>query len=518
MRDVLDQDFASPDRNVEDELIGKWFPRVGALAVVVGAGFGFRYAVDQGWIGLRLRVMLGILLASVLIAIGDWTKKRGWPVYAAAITGGGIGLMYLTLWAAVGVYGLLSASAGFLCLIGVSGLGCALAVRHESQTLALLSIIGGFVNPFITGASAEMPHGLYLYILSIDLAVVALSFLRPWNLLEKVAFISSWIVLEVGAGTPRLSMIAATGIFLMFGVLPYARVLLGRDQGTTDLAMVPINGLLYYFAIFARSTGDFEPYRGLVTLGLAAFFLIGTLVIRGRDRDEYVETTSAALAFFFITMWVPVQLGVELIPFGWAIEAVVLLSLAVVHDDERLRIGGWIILVMAGMTELFVVADGPESVLHENYGRFVMIALVAALYIGAYLEHRSQERHTRDLALVAANVVTLGWLSLEVYAAVWYNVVNPRIEDLHFGLSGVWALYAALLLGVGIYFRARGARLMSLVLFGITIVKMALHDLWLLDTLQRLIGFTGIGAILLVCSLTYHRFRYWVMGENAGGV
>ncbi len=26
--------------NIEDELLGKWFPRIGALAVVIGAGFG----------------------------------------------------------------------------------------------------------------------------------------------------------------------------------------------------------------------------------------------------------------------------------------------------------------------------------------------------------------------------------------------------------------------------------------------------------------------------------------------
>lgn len=510
------RDFLGVDKNVEDEVFGKWFPRIGALALVMGAGFGFRYAIDQGWIGPRLRVMAGILLASILIGIGDWARKREWSAYAQAITGGGVGLMYLTLWAAVGIYGLLPASVGFIGLVAVSGLGCALAIRHESQALALLSVVGGFINPFVTGASSEMPHGLYLYILSVDLAVVALSFIRPWNLLEKVAFTGSWIVLEVGGGSPRVSLLAATGIFLMFGALPYARILLRRGQGITDLAMVPINGLLYYFAVFVRATGDMEFVRGPLALGLAAFFLAGLLIVKDREGEGgIVATSSGVMSFIFLTIWAPVQLGVELMALGWAVEALLLLGLAVLSRDVRVRAGGWIVLTMATMTQLAFITEGPDSALEENYGRIVLIILIAAIYVGAYLEHHSGGFDLRDLAVVGANVLTLLWLSLEVYSAVWYNVATPRAEDLQFGLSGVWALYAGSLLAVGIFFRVRPARLMSLVLFGVTILKMATHDLWLLDTLQRLIGFAGIGALLLACSLMYHRFREWVVPADS---
>lgn len=503
------------DRSVEDELFGKWFPRIGALAVVLGAGFGFKYAIDQGWVGARLRVMLGILLGSILIGIGDWARKREWSAYAHAITGGGVGIMYLTLWASVGLYKLVPSTVGFLCLVGVSGLGCALALRHESQTLALLSVIGGFVSPFVTGASSDMPHGLYLYVLAVDLAVVALSFIRPWNLLEKVAFVGSWIVLEVGGGSPRISLMAASGIFLMFGALPYARVLLRRGQGVTDLALVPINGLLYYFAVFVRLTGDLEDLRGPFTLALATFFLVGMFVVRGHeDRDGIVASSSAAMSFLFLTLWAPVQLGIEGMAMGWAIEALALLGLSLVQRDLVARAAGWIVLGMSAMTQLAFMAEGLDAALAENYGRVVVIVLIAALYLGSYVEHEIGSHEIRDLGIVAANVMTVLWLSLEVYASVWYGEVAPRSQDLQFGLSGVWSLYASVLLGAGIVLRARQVRMMSLVLFGITIFKMAIHDLWLLDTLQRLIGFVGIGALLLVCSLMYHRFRDWLLPSD----
>lgn len=498
-----------PEPDVEDELLGKWFPRIGALAFVLGAGFGFKYAVDQGWVDVRLRVMLGLLASSILIAVGDWSRKQGWSPYASAITGGGIGLLYLTLWASVEVYGLIPASVAFVSLIGVSGLGCALALRHGSQTLALLSVIGGFMNPFVTGASAEMPEGLYMYTLAIDLGVVALAFMRPWRILEKVAFVASWIVFEVGDGSATVSFIAATGIFLMFGAAPYARALLRRGQGVTDLAFVPVNGLIYYFAVFVRLTGDLEPYRGPFTLALGVIFLAGFLILRSAGtEDEAFSTSTGVMSFLFLTLWSPVQLGVSLTPLGWAVEALLLFGLALIVKDELMRGAGWIVLIMAGSMLLAFAASDPAGSVADNYGRFAFLTLIAALYVAAFVEQDDLWGGLRDAALVLASLMSLIWLSLEVYSGLSNEgAISPRSADLQFGLSAVWALYAGALLVVGIIFPARSARLVSLILFGVTLTKMAAHDLWLLDTLQRLIGFGGIGALLLACSLLYHRFK-----------
>lgn len=501
--------------SVEDELIGKWFPRIGALAVVVGSGFGFKYAIDQGWIGPRLRVMVGFLVATILIGIGDWTRKRDWSAYAQAITGGGVGLLYLTLWASVDMYRLIPPSVAFVCLMGVSGLGCALALRHESQALALLSVIGGFVNPFVTGAGTEMPEGLYLYILAVDLTVVFLSFVRPWRLLEKVAFVASWIVFEIGDGSTLVTVAAATGIFVMFGAIPYVRVLMDRRRGAADLGFVPANGLIYYFAVFLRLEGPLDAWRGPLTIALALFFLVGFLVVRDRDDEASVGPASAAMSFLFVTLWAPVELGIELVPLGWALQALLFFGVSLQVKDDRLRIGAWAVLAMAIAMQLMFVAFGPVHAVNDHYGRFVFAALVTAFAL-AYRRERQDESDAAAVAMISANVVALLWISLEVYSAVTDGgAIVARSQDLQFGLSGAWALYAAGLLVAGIGCRSYGARMMSLALFGLTLSKMGVHDLWLLDTLQRLIGFVGMGILLLGCSLMYHRFKTFLLPDPA---
>jgi len=66
------------------------------------------------------------------------------------------------------------------------------------------------------------------------------------------------------------------------------------------------------------------------------------------------------MSFIFLTLWTPVQLGADLMPLGWAVEALLLLAIAL-GSDERLRIGRWIVLVMATSVQLVEIAAGPSD-------------------------------------------------------------------------------------------------------------------------------------------------------------
>ncbi len=84
-----------------------------------------------------------------------------------------------------------------------------------------------------------------------------------------------------------------------------------------------------------------------------------------------------------------------------------------------------------------------------------------------------------------------------------------------FAFSTLWALYATALLTAGVVLRSKDLRVLAVVLFGLTVGKMAFSDLWLLETGQRLIGFIGIGGLLLGCSLMFHRFKGLLLDEPA---
>lgn len=83
-----------------------------------------------------------------------------------------------------------------------------------------------------------------------------------------------------------------------------------------------------------------------------------------------------------------------------------------------------------------------------------------------------------------------------------------RLENLkQLALSGGWLVYSILLMGIGLWRRIRAIRILAIVLFGCTILKIFIYDLSFLETLYRFISFLALGVILLTVSYLYQRYR-----------
>jgi uncharacterized membrane protein len=72
--------------------------------------------------------------------------------------------------------------------------------------------------------------------------------------------------------------------------------------------------------------------------------------------------------------------------------------------------------------------------------------------------------------------------------------------------SIAWALFALLLLIVGIRKQTAATRYAGLALLGITILKLFFHDLSQLDQLYRIGAFIAVAVIAIVASFLYQRF------------
>lgn len=148
-----------------------------------------------------------------------------------------------------------------------------------------------------------------------------------------------------------------------------------------------------------------------------------------------------------------------------------------------------------------------------------IIGVIACIAAASTLLARSEEdRHKSPsvIGAVAANVLALSWLTSEITNYFQGLSTNER-QAFQFALSATWAMYAAVLLVIGDALRVKWARLFAAGLLGFTIVKMTLVDLWALQTGYRILAFTGLGAVLLLTSLMYHRFKQFLLGEEETG-
>jgi uncharacterized membrane protein len=112
----------------------------------------------------------------------------------------------------------------------------------------------------------------------------------------------------------------------------------------------------------------------------------------------------------------------------------------------------------------------------------------------------------------AGLVVVFVWINLAI--ADWFStgpnlvVSFERLPARDLTTSIAWALYALVLLGVGMAWRSIGLRWVSLGLLLVTIAKVFLYDLGELRDLYRVASLLGLAISLILVSLAYQRFVF----------
>jgi uncharacterized membrane protein len=500
----------------EESVLGKWFPRAGALALLLGVGFAFKYAIDQGIIGPGLRVFLGVILGLALVAAGDATHRRGWQPYAYAVTGGGIAVVYLSIWAGYHLYGLITPAEALPILIAVTVGAAALAVRYDSVALALLATIGGFLNPVVAGRDLLGSEELLVYIAALDIGVVLLAHLRHWTILDRTAFTASWFLYSFGETDGTDGLVFASVLFLIFAAIPYLRSLGRRDLRFGDLLLAGLNPAAYYLA-GVETLGYDDPAIARFTLVLALFHLGYAYGLDRMRSDRRLQAIAGGAGIALLTLYVPLEFGAAWVPGLWAIEGAGLLLAALMLARREVSLPGVGLLALSLASATIAFEDYEPTRFLVSAESASLVLQVLAFYGAGYvaLVDRDLDPVWRRAAATIASGLTLLWMSLEARAAIAGPVPTPaQGRTVAFALSAIWGLYAAGLLSVGIVARLITARVVAIAVFGATLLKICLHDLWLVSPLHRVIAFIGIGCLLLACSLMYHRFKEMILGTS----
>src|SRR4029079_1204104 len=101
-------ELSDEPRRFETRMGLTWLNRIGVITSVFAVAFFFKYAVERGWIGETVRVALGTCAGLLALLLGDWLWRRGQRVYAQGIVATGIGILYLSFYAAYALHHLLS--------------------------------------------------------------------------------------------------------------------------------------------------------------------------------------------------------------------------------------------------------------------------------------------------------------------------------------------------------------------------------------------------------------------------
>jgi uncharacterized membrane protein len=181
---VLD---AAPVPNLETTFGLNWINRIAVLTLLLGTAFLFKYGVDNDWFGPGARVAFGVAAGTVALVAGDRLWRRGQTIFAQGIIGLGVALLYLSVYAAAMLYQLVPGSLAFLAMCGVTAGATGLALLYDSQAIAALAMIGGYITPPALSTGEDRPWILLGYIFLLNLGALALARKRHWNAIEPIA-------------------------------------------------------------------------------------------------------------------------------------------------------------------------------------------------------------------------------------------------------------------------------------------------------------------------------------------
>ena len=78
---------------------------------------------------------------------------------------------------------------------------------------------------------------------------------------------------------------------------------------------------------------------------------------------------------------------------------------------------------------------------------------------------------------------------------------------MRFGIvSALWSLQALILIGLGLKTRNQPRRIIGFVTFGITVGKVLLIDMAILQPVYRILSFAATGVLLIVAAYLYQKF------------
>jgi uncharacterized membrane protein len=173
---------------VEAAIGGRLLLYVGTVALVLGVGFFLKYAFDRNWITEWMRVSIGALSGIALIVGGLRLAGRGYSVYGQILEGGGLAVLYLSIYAAFGFYGLIGSTTAFTLFLLVTACAAFFSDRQQSQGMAIMAVGGGFLTPFMVGSGTDAQVTLFSYDAVLIAGTMYLARRRDWPLLNVVSF------------------------------------------------------------------------------------------------------------------------------------------------------------------------------------------------------------------------------------------------------------------------------------------------------------------------------------------
>ncbi len=355
---------------------GNTVARVGVVVLFFGMAFFLKYAVDSGWLPIEARLMAAAASGMILTILG-WRLRVKRQNYALILQGGGIGIVYLTVFAAVSLYELIPATPGLVLMVVLVVLSSALAVIQDARSLAVLAAVGGFLAPVLISRGGSHVT-LFSYYAILDAGILGIAWFKAWRELNLVGFLFTFVIGAAwGYQYYQPAYFFSTEPFLLLFFVFYVAVpVLFAQRQPPDLKGY-IDGSLIFgvplvaFGLQSMLARNFE-YGLAVSAICIGLFYVTLATLLWQRRQEYLLMlieVFISLAVAFGTLAIPLAVDGCWTGTAWALEGAALVWVGVRQHRWLARVFGMLVQFGAGVAFLtdFVALTSDVPILNSFY-------------------------------------------------------------------------------------------------------------------------------------------------------
>ncbi len=403
---------------------------------------------------------------------------------------------------------------------------CLIIKKLELADKALFYLLVGLVITFITIAIPVQMDGNWVTLLwameALMVFIIGRTQGRPGyeklaSVLTVLAFVS---LLDDWSGHPGLNWFMESGTeqpSAFFNIIFFTGLFAAASQGI----------ILYFhhWKKFQRPESTDIIFQSFYETILAALLIGTTYVVFLLEIQSYfhwldsnrLSGRPAELPYFnfcIVLLYTMIFAGV-----------LTLINIRIVKN----KLLGNFTLILAGLTMVLFVAQGLTALnsianryflgTHAYFGvwnvvlRYILMAAAGGLlFLGTKtIIMIAKDIQLRRLYGAAVHVVILAMISYEYL--LWMGRGDSD-NEFKLGLSIVWSVYALFLIVAGIISKKKHWRLTGIAFFVITLVKLFTFDLRQTTTISKTISFISLGAILLLVSYLYNRYKHVILADD----
>ena len=164
--------------------------KFGMLFVIIGIGSILTIAYDKELFSISMPVRFtGSGLLGLVLIIFGWRFRDSKRLYALILQGGGIGVMYLTVFGATKFFSMVPITLAFIIMVSLVAFSAIMAILQNAKSLAFFGAVGGFLAPVLLSTGEGNHVVLFSYYTLLNIGILTMAWYKSWRELNLLGFI-----------------------------------------------------------------------------------------------------------------------------------------------------------------------------------------------------------------------------------------------------------------------------------------------------------------------------------------